>query len=243
MEALNKSAPYTTIVILLIVSIGVYLNTLPNEFVYDDEFQVLRNLWIKDIRNIPEIFLTNVWAFAGKENLSNYYRPLMHIIYMIDYHIFGLKPWGFHLTNIIFHAGVTLLVYLIASILINQSQDLNFKFHPEQVGTNSKSNILNPKSKIINLKSEQAVEKVSKHITCHSEQSEESHFLKVLRPFTEPVLSEILQSLRSFRPALSEKLRFFTSFRMTSEGMTESEGFRVTRKEFFIGDPVTVTPV
>ena len=36
MEALNKSAPYTAIVILIIVSIGVYLNTLPNEFVYDD---------------------------------------------------------------------------------------------------------------------------------------------------------------------------------------------------------------
>jgi hypothetical protein len=36
----------------------------------------------------------------------------------------------------------------------------------------------------------------------------------VLRPFTEPALSEILQSLRSFR-------------------MTESEGFRVTKKGFF----------
>ncbi|MCR4284939.1 MAG: hypothetical protein NUV97_02745, partial [archaeon] len=70
--------------------------------------------------------------------------------YMIDYHIFGLKPWGFHLNNIIFHAGVTLLVYLIASILINQSRDLNFK---SQI-PNSKSKIQNHKSKIINLKSQ-----------------------------------------------------------------------------------------
>src|SRR3989338_389902 len=144
MEALNKSAPYTAIVILIIVSIGVYLNTLPNEFVYDDEGQVLKNLWIKDIRNIPEIFLSNVWAFIDKEYLSNYYRPLMHMIYMIDYYIFGLKPWGFHLTNIIFHAGVSVLVFIIASMLINQSHDLNPKFHPEQVGTNLKSEILNP---------------------------------------------------------------------------------------------------
>ncbi|MBI4679863.1 MAG: hypothetical protein HY753_01285, partial [Nitrospirae bacterium] len=109
------SSKYTAIAILLIISIGVYLNTLPNEFVYDDEYQVLENLWIRDAKYIPEIFLTNVWAFVGEEKLSNYYRPLMHITYMIDYHIFGLKPWGFHLTNIIFHAGVTLLVFLIAS--------------------------------------------------------------------------------------------------------------------------------
>src|SRR3989337_1165105 len=133
-----SSSKYTAIVIILIISIGVYLNTLPNEFVYDDETQVLENQWIRDVKYIPEIFLTNVWAFAGEERLSNYYRPLMHIIYMIDYHIFGLKPWGFHLTNIILHGGVTLLVFLIASMLINQSRDLN-----------SKSKIQNLKSEIL----------------------------------------------------------------------------------------------
>ena len=133
-----SSSKYTAIAILLIISIGVYLNALPNKFVYDDEFQVLGNLWLRDVKYIPEIFLTNVWAFAGEERLSNYYRPLMHMIYMIDYHIFGLKPWGFHLTNIIFHAGVTLLVFLISSILINQPQS-----------PNPKSQILNPKSQIL----------------------------------------------------------------------------------------------
>ena len=138
------SLKYTAIAILLIISIGVYLNTLSNEFVYDDEAQVLRNPWIKDVKHIPEIFLTNVWAFMDKESPSNYYRPLMHIVYMIDYYIFGLKPWGFHLTNIIFHAGVTLLVFLIASILINQSLNLNSKFIPNKSGQNSKSKIQNP---------------------------------------------------------------------------------------------------
>ncbi|MEK9134645.1 MAG: hypothetical protein AAB333_07260, partial [Pseudomonadota bacterium] len=54
------------------------------------------------------------------------------------------------MTNIIFHAGVTLRVYLIVSMLINQYHDLNFKFQIP----NSKSKILNPKSKIINHKSE-----------------------------------------------------------------------------------------
>ena len=98
------------------VSAGVYLNTLSNGFVYDDEFQILENPWIKDVRYIPEIFLSNVWAFRWGV-ASNYYRPLLHIIFMIDYHIFGFKPWGFHLINIIFHAGISALVFLIAFML------------------------------------------------------------------------------------------------------------------------------
>ncbi|MEK6876843.1 MAG: tetratricopeptide repeat protein [Nanoarchaeota archaeon] len=149
------SSKYTAIVILIIISIGVYLNTLPNEFVYDDEALVLKNHWIRDAKYIPEIFLSSVWEFQDEGIVSNHYRPLMHIIYMIDYHIFGFKPWGFHLTNIIFHAGVSVLVFLIVSTLVNQLHDLNSKFipnksgqnsksNPEQVGTNSKSKILTP---------------------------------------------------------------------------------------------------
>ncbi len=113
---------YTVIVIIILISISVYLNTLPNEFVYDDVDQVMKNKWIRDVRNVPKIFLTDVWAFEEIEGKmpSNYYRPFMHIIYMMDYHIFGLRPWGFHLTNIIFHAGVSVLVFLIISTLINQ---------------------------------------------------------------------------------------------------------------------------
>ncbi|HBR17236.1 MAG TPA: hypothetical protein DD725_06480 [Deltaproteobacteria bacterium] len=113
------SSKYTCIAIILIVSFGVYLNTMWNGFVYDDEFQVLENPWIKDVRYIHDIFLSHVWAFQGVGWVSNYYRPMMHIILMIDYYLFGLKPWGYHLINIILHAGVSVLVFLIASMLIN----------------------------------------------------------------------------------------------------------------------------
>ncbi|MBI5560925.1 MAG: tetratricopeptide repeat protein [Deltaproteobacteria bacterium] len=121
--ALNSK--YTAIAIIIAVSIGVYLNTLPNGFVYDDEFQVLKNLWIKDVRYLPEIFRSHVGApFAGEfvgGRVANYYRPVMYIILMIDYYIFGLKPWGFHLINILFHAGVSVLFFLIAPLFFGQS--------------------------------------------------------------------------------------------------------------------------
>jgi len=41
----------------------------------------------------------------------------MHISYMLSCALFGLAPWGFHLVNILLHAGVTVLVFLISSRL------------------------------------------------------------------------------------------------------------------------------
>jgi tetratricopeptide (TPR) repeat protein len=103
------------IVIVLFACFAVYFNSLFNGFVYDDNTQVLENPWIKDVGYLPEIFSTNVWSF--RSGFSNYYRPLMHVIYMITYYIFGLSASGFHFVNILFHAGNSVLVFSLASTL------------------------------------------------------------------------------------------------------------------------------
>ena len=101
------------ILILLLVSFAVYFSALYGDFVYDDASQIVDNPWIRDIRNIPMIFSKSVWSFEPGIVISNYYRPLMHIVFMLNYHLFSLKPWGFHLVNILFHCGVSVLVFLI----------------------------------------------------------------------------------------------------------------------------------
>ena len=118
----NKEVP-----IIILVSFGVYFNALFNGFLGDDIYQVLGNRWIKDVTFIPDIFFTNVWSFKGGQ--SNYYRPLMHLIYMVAYYLFGLKPWGFHLVNILFHSGVSILVFLFTSKLLRGSTVSIFSSH------------------------------------------------------------------------------------------------------------------
>jgi tetratricopeptide (TPR) repeat protein len=78
---------------------------------------VLRNPWIKDLRFLPEIFSRNVWSFLRNHPGSNYYRPLMHVVYMAEYHVFGLKAWGFHLVNALLHVVNSLLVLIVAARL------------------------------------------------------------------------------------------------------------------------------
>jgi tetratricopeptide (TPR) repeat protein len=104
--------------IIIAVSLAVYANTLGSIFVYDDDFMVMRNTWIRDVRFLPKIFLSNSWGSVGGPN--SYYRPMVHVMFMLTYYIFGLTPWGFHLVNIVLHAGSSVLVFLIAKVLFSE---------------------------------------------------------------------------------------------------------------------------
>ena len=114
----SKAAVLFPAVIIALIAFAVYFNTLFNGFVYDDNSQVLNNPWIRDVKHFQDIFSKSVWEFKAVPLVSNYYRPLMHIIYMFNYHIFGLSPWGFHLVNVLFHAVNSVLVFVIASRLL-----------------------------------------------------------------------------------------------------------------------------
>jgi len=99
------------------VAFAVYANTLWNGFLNDDEHQVLLNPWITDLRSLPAIFTQSVWGFVEGKRVSDYYRPLMHVVYLIDHQIFGFRAWGFHLVNVILHALNTALVFFLTKRL------------------------------------------------------------------------------------------------------------------------------
>lgn len=105
--------PQARAAIILLAAAGVYGNTLFNSFVYDDLFQVLNNPWLRDPHSIGRIFSTGAWGFNATE--TNYYRPLMHVFYMLIYAFFELEPLGYHLANIVFHALNSVLAFLLAS--------------------------------------------------------------------------------------------------------------------------------
>lgn len=99
------------------LAVTAYLNILGNEFVYDDGAQILRNYYIRDTSHLRAIFTTNVWSFLGPHAISNYYRPVMHLVYMADYALFGYQPAGYHATSILFHALSAVLVLLAAEAI------------------------------------------------------------------------------------------------------------------------------
>ncbi len=99
--------------VLLLLAVLPYLNTLFNNFVYDDYYQVLNNPYVHSFHYLREILTTSVWSFQGAQGISNYYRPLMTLGYLLTYHIAGPIPFSFHLVNLVLEASAVWLVYSI----------------------------------------------------------------------------------------------------------------------------------
>jgi len=111
--AVARAIPLWALLVLALTAFLAFAPTIPFEFVYDDELQILRNPWIRSWENVANFFTTDVWAFARTEKVSNYYRPLHMAVYAVAYSFSGLRPEAYHVLNILIHCGCTLLVALI----------------------------------------------------------------------------------------------------------------------------------
>jgi hypothetical protein len=90
----------------------VYLPALQNEFVNWDD-----NLYIYENHRIRSIDLGFVkWIFTAV--VSSNWHPLTLFSHALDYALWGLDPWGHHLTSIIFHAFNTFLVFILVIRLL-----------------------------------------------------------------------------------------------------------------------------
>ncbi len=103
----NKKILY---LIVALVAFFVYYNSLNNDFVFDDESVVQNNQSITVLSNIPKFFTAEE---GFHKVIGRYYRPVVSTLYTIDYAIWGLNPFGFHLTNVIIHAIASLLLLII----------------------------------------------------------------------------------------------------------------------------------
>src|SRR5579862_5837143 len=113
-----RTSPDTLAVLgLLLLAWVPYLNTFSNAFVYDDIPQLVDNPYVHSFRYLGKIFGSTVWTFQGAQGVTNYYRPLMSFAYLICYHFFGPISFGFHLVNLVFHAGVVLLLFALTERL------------------------------------------------------------------------------------------------------------------------------
>lgn len=101
----------------VILAFLVYYGSLANGFVYDDNEQVLRNPWITSPGYLDDIFLSDPFGFFKEVYPKVSYRPIMYVVYIAEYALFGLDPWGWHLTNILIHGVNGLLVFLVLSRL------------------------------------------------------------------------------------------------------------------------------
>lgn len=109
-----KKIPATSLIfVIFLFGFLVYANILPNKFVWDDEEQIVNNPYIKSFANLPAIFQGSTFNTGGAGLSGWYFKPLMSFWFMINYHLWGLSPLGFHLAQIFLHLVNSILVFLI----------------------------------------------------------------------------------------------------------------------------------
>src|SRR5262245_45558085 len=93
-----------------------YLNSLPNDFVFDDGPIVGANPSIRTITPIK--FLTSpYWATQQYEGI---YRPFTIFSLSVDYAIWKRWPAGFRLTNLSLHAVNGFLLFLLSASIAGE---------------------------------------------------------------------------------------------------------------------------
>jgi tetratricopeptide (TPR) repeat protein len=83
----------------------VYLPSLSGEFLWDDDSNVTKRGPLRS--------LAGLWRIWFQPGATQQYYPLTHTSFWLDYHVWGLNPFGYHLENVILHALSAILLWLI----------------------------------------------------------------------------------------------------------------------------------
>lgn len=122
--------------IVALLAITVYLNTLGHGFVFDDRKFIVFNTFIQDWRSLFRIFTYDYLMHTWDDLDVN--RPLMVISLILDYSIWKLNPMGYHLTNLVLHVANTItFLYLLNLISVGNRialiSSIIFAIHPVHV--------------------------------------------------------------------------------------------------------------
>ena len=138
-ETVKKSFPLQAklAILLGIIAVIVYANTLKNDYVLDD-FTVIKNNSIitKGISAIPKIFATPYrrgWFITN----NDLYRPLSLAMFAAEWQLFDHEANAGHFMNMLVYAGCVVLLFLFFDALFDRKKTiaafiaaLLFSVHP-----------------------------------------------------------------------------------------------------------------
>ena len=104
---LRKTLPPLVLIILGLIA---FLNSLPNSFHFDDYDAIVNNPAIRDLKHLPSYF-TDISTWTMSKSVD--WRPLVLTTFALNYRMGGINPVFFRLTNLALHIGVAFFLFLI----------------------------------------------------------------------------------------------------------------------------------
>lgn len=113
----EREARVKHLIVIAIIGWIAYHNALAGAFIWDDNFHIVNNRYIRSWLGLGELFTQDLGAGSGTQ--YNLYRPLLSLSFMLDYSLWKLNPFGYHLTNTLLHITVALCLYWLLNLLFN----------------------------------------------------------------------------------------------------------------------------
>lgn len=89
--------------LIFLLVLLAYIPAIRAGYIWDDDSYVTHNFMLRS--------LGGLWRIWFKLGATPQYYPLVHTGFWIEYHLWGLNPLGFHLTNVLLHAACALLFW------------------------------------------------------------------------------------------------------------------------------------
>ncbi|MBI4707217.1 MAG: glycosyltransferase family 39 protein [Candidatus Omnitrophica bacterium] len=114
-KEISSNKPYTTAFMVLSVILLIYItfrHILSSFFTSSDIFSLIELYQIKSLKDVFNIFTKPLLADTSFQGV--FLRPVAGIFFSLEYYIWGLNPFGYHLTDMLIHILTSILVFFIA---------------------------------------------------------------------------------------------------------------------------------
>jgi protein O-mannosyl-transferase len=95
-------------VLLLLAVLLVFGQTLSYDFVNFDDYA-----YVRDNPRVTHGLTARSVAWAFTSTRCSNWHPLTWLSLLADYQLYGLNPWGYHLTNVLLHAAAAIGLFLV----------------------------------------------------------------------------------------------------------------------------------
>ncbi len=119
----------STLLLIFLCLIG-FIFSLSNQFIGDDHFLFENNTFYSSLNNLKVLLTSDAilkFSDTAIENIGQKfssgtmsYRPVSLVTFFIDVALWKDNPAGFHLTNLLWHVLVSLLVYVLVWLLVKR---------------------------------------------------------------------------------------------------------------------------
>lgn len=118
-------------IMFTLIVFSLYGRTLFFDFsYYDDDVLVLDRQEYLSFSNIDKIFSNTIFG----ESTDQFCRPILNLTFLFEKYLYGIKPFGYHLTNLLLHLFAVFSIYLLLTLRYDKKKTfilcLLFACHP-----------------------------------------------------------------------------------------------------------------